>query len=206
MMTTQAPTLYVIRHGETDWNIESRMQGRRDIPLNTKGRDQAQAVGVLLNWLLPSPLALDFASSPLIRARETMEIVRAQLNLPGEQYRADERLAEISFGTWEGLRWDEIESLYPATFTRWKEDAFNFQFEKGESYAQAMLRLAYFREDLKRDTVLVAHAGIIRTLMSLYGCIPYEQAPHLLIPQGQVLMLRPESFCWLKGSQTPSGN
>lgn len=205
-MTAQAPTLYVIRHGETDWNVESRMQGRRDIPLNAKGREQAQAVGVLLDWLLPSPGALDFASSPLIRARETMEIVRAQLTLPPEQYRADERLAEISFGTWEGLRWDEIEGRYPEAFTHWRKDAFNFQFEEGESYAQALLRLAYFREDLKQDTVLVAHAGIIRTLMALYGCIPYEQAPHLLIPQGQVLMLRPESFCWLKGSQTPSGN
>jgi probable phosphoglycerate mutase len=205
-MSAQGPTLYVIRHGETDWNVQSRMQGRQDIPLNTKGREQAREMGTLLRWLLPSSETLDFVSSPLSRARETMELARAQLNLPCEQYRADERLAEISFGQWEGLRWADIERTYPAQFAHWREDPFNFQYENGESYAQTLLRIAYFRGDLQRDTVLVAHAGIIRTLMASYGCIPYAQAPHLTIPQGQILMLRNDAFCWLKGSQNPSGN
>jgi phosphohistidine phosphatase SixA len=101
------PTIYYIRHGETDWNVAGRLQGRHDVPLNTRGRSQAGHCGDILRDLFAregrDPADCDYVSSPLGRARETMELVRVPLGLPPEGYRLEERLAEIAFGDWEGF-------------------------------------------------------------------------------------------------------
>src|SRR6185436_12281492 len=100
------PTLYFVRHGETDWNRERRLQGQHDIPLNPLGRTQAQRCGALLQDLLAKgglPAAnYDYVSSPLGRARETMELMRSIMGLDPAAYRTDARLMEMSFGRWEG--------------------------------------------------------------------------------------------------------
>src|SRR5271167_211102 len=105
-------TLYFVRHGETDWNAERRLQGRRDIPLNALGRKQAARCGELLRNLLAvsgaTPRQFAFTASPLSRARETMEIVRTELGVPPRDYTTDARLAELSFGKWEGLTYKEV--------------------------------------------------------------------------------------------------
>src|SRR5438128_752952 len=106
------PTLYYIRHGETDWNAESRLQGQRDIALNALGRRQAAQSGDILRDLMErdgrAPADFDYVSSPLIRARATMELVRAGLGLDPTAYRIDPRLKEMSFGRWEGLTYSDL--------------------------------------------------------------------------------------------------
>src|ERR1700738_2430472 len=97
------PTLIFIRHGETDWNAEGRMQGQRDIPLNDTGRAQARRNGTAIKAAKPEAVDFDFLASPLSRSRETMEIVRAAMGLPPDGYATDDRLKELTFGTWEGL-------------------------------------------------------------------------------------------------------
>ena len=89
--------LYYIRHGETDWNRESRLQGQREVPINANGRAQARACGEILRDLIAREAETEFeyVSSPLGRARETMELVRATLGLAPATYRIDERLTEI---------------------------------------------------------------------------------------------------------------
>src|ERR1044071_3224224 len=105
------PLLYFVRHGETDWNRERRLQGQHDIPLNTLGRTQAQRCGALLKELLSksgTPVAdYDYVSSPLGRARETMELMRTAMGLDPAAYRTDARLMEMSFGRWEGFTYAE---------------------------------------------------------------------------------------------------
>src|SRR5262245_42093583 len=100
------PILYFVRHGETDWTRERRLQGQHDIPLNPLGRMQAQRCGALLKGLLAAdgltPPDYDYVSSPLGRARETMEIMRGVMGLDPSAYRTDARLMEMSFGRWEG--------------------------------------------------------------------------------------------------------
>ncbi|MEM8665125.1 MAG: histidine phosphatase family protein, partial [Pseudomonadota bacterium] len=92
-----------IRHGETDWNVEGRLQGQLDIPLNDTGRGQARRNGDALAAYLAAERLQDpdFIASPLSRSVETMAIVRDAL---GEDapFRTDERLREISFGDWSG--------------------------------------------------------------------------------------------------------
>jgi broad specificity phosphatase PhoE len=93
------PIVYFIRHGETAWNLERRLQGQHDIPLNALGRVQAARSGTILRDLLARNgrhgSEYDFVSSPLDRARETMELMRAELGLEPERYRTDARLMEM---------------------------------------------------------------------------------------------------------------
>ena len=74
-------TIYFIRHGETEWNAEARYQGQADIPMNARGRAQANRNGESLRPLLPAIATADYVASPLPRARETMEIVRGVMGL-----------------------------------------------------------------------------------------------------------------------------
>src|SRR6516165_742805 len=101
------PVLYYVRHGETDFNLEGRLQGRRDTELNAHGRRQAAECGLMLHELFvrdQRPAAnLVYMSSPLKRARQTMEVLRATLGLDPLEYDVDARLAEIAYGDWEGL-------------------------------------------------------------------------------------------------------
>jgi broad specificity phosphatase PhoE len=107
-----SPVIYYIRHGLTDWNVQQRLQGRHDVPLNPQGHAQAVRCGEILCDLLMragrAPRELDYVSSPLIRARKTMEIMRATLGLEPGRYRVDVRLAEIGFGEWEGLTYADV--------------------------------------------------------------------------------------------------
>src|SRR5215475_10386469 len=90
------PVIFYIRHGETDWNVTGRLQGRHDVPLNVRGRAQAMHCGDILRDIFAregrNVAKLDFVSSPLGRARTTMELVRAPLGLPTDDYRVDPRL------------------------------------------------------------------------------------------------------------------
>lgn len=99
-------TIYLVRHGETDWNAERRMQGQTDIPLNATGLRQAEACGSALN-------REDYdvvISSQLLRAHKTAEVINSFLELP---FVVMEDFAERSFGDAEGLTYDERNQLYP---------------------------------------------------------------------------------------------
>src|SRR5437868_4976899 len=95
---TPVSTLVFVRHGETDWNVEGRLQSQRDIPLNAKGRGQAKRNGAVIRYLIREAATFDFVSSPLSRTRETMEILRAAMALDPSAYEVDTRLLEITFG------------------------------------------------------------------------------------------------------------
>lgn len=92
-----APTIYYIRHGETQWNAEGKLQGQQDIPLNDLGRKQAANAGGILAGLFArdgrSETSLEFVASPLGRARSTMELVRSTLKLPPHDYAVDDGCA-----------------------------------------------------------------------------------------------------------------
>ena len=96
------PTIYYIRHGQTEWNALGRLQGAQDIPLNELGREQSAHAGHVLADLFrrdgENASSIGFVASPLGRARQTMDLVRGVLKLPLSGYAIDDRLREIGYG------------------------------------------------------------------------------------------------------------
>jgi broad specificity phosphatase PhoE len=190
--------LYYIRHGLTDWNIAGRLQGNRDIPLNQAGRAQAARCGHILGGVLVrdrrSIEDLDYVSSPLVRARDTMEIVRSTLGLAPAGYGIEPRLTEISFGEWEGLTYSEVMTRDPDIVARREADKWEFLPPGGENYRQLALRVGAWYATLERDTVVCAHGGTGRALVALLGIAPPEEAVHQEIDQSVVYVLAPNSL------------
>jgi probable phosphoglycerate mutase len=184
------PVLYYVRHGETDFNATQRLQGRRDTLLNARGRRQAGESGELLRDLFArdQKTADHFAyvSSPLMRARETMEILRATLGLDPLSYATDDRLMEISYGAWEGMTLPEIDAADPRALAEREQDKWDFAPPGGESYRELAARVGEWYASLVRDTVVAAHGGGVRVLMALFKVMPEEEATHAAIAQGVV--------------------
>jgi probable phosphoglycerate mutase len=192
------PTIYYIRHGETDWNVAGRLQGRRDIALNARGRAQAAHCGEVLRDLFGrdkrKPETLDYVSSPLKRASETMEAVRAALGLPAQGYRSDERLAEIAFGAWEGFTIAQLHERDPARIAQREHDKWHFVPPGGESYEMVAARMRAWYAGLARDTVVTAHGGSARGLIADLGIAKPAAAPLLDIEQGMVYVFEGETL------------
>jgi broad specificity phosphatase PhoE len=190
--------LYYVRHGLTDWNIAGRLQGHRDIPLNQAGRTQAVRCGEILRDLFAregrSATQYDHVSSPLSRARETMEIVRAMLGIAPTGYAIEPRLTEISFGEWEGLTYAEVMLRDPDIVVRREADKWEFLPPGGENYRQLAHRVGAWYASLERDTVVCAHGGTGRALVALLGIAAPAQAVHQEIDQGVVYVLAPHSL------------
>lgn len=184
------PVLFFARHGETDWNLERRLQGQHDIPLNDLGRQQASRCGLILRDLLArggrSPDDYDYVSSPLGRARETMELIRSRLGLDPCRYRTDMRLMEMSFGRWEGDTFAELQTREAAALAARERDKWGFVLPGGESYAQLVVRVRGWYESVERDTVVSAHGGVCRALMAHLGLVRPEVASMGDIGQGVI--------------------
>ena len=147
--------LYLVRHGETDWNRQRRIQGLTDIPLNETGRAQARATGMLLSrrdWD-------GIFASPLSRARETAEIIAAEVGLP-EPTLVD-ALVERNYGKAEGLDWLQVETNFPhGTVVPGRES----REQVGARVIPALMELAAGRQG--EALLIVSHGGAIRAVLN----------------------------------------
>ena len=184
------PTIYHIRHGETDWNVEGRLQGWRDLPMNARGLQQAAAAAGILQELFvregKSPQDFGYVSSPLTRATTTMRIVRTELKLPVEDFARDDRLREIGYGTWEGQTLREMQERDPVVFAERTANKWETAPPSGESYAELAARVKAWYATLTQDTVVAAHGGTTRVLMVITGAATTEEAADCPIKQGAV--------------------
>jgi probable phosphoglycerate mutase len=184
------PTIYYIRHGETSWNAEGRLQGVQDIVLNDLGRRQAAHAGRILADLLAcdgrDTAALSFVASPLIRARATMELARTELGLLPGDYALDSRLREIGYGVWEGSTLREAQAADPALYARRQVEKWTVSPPGGESYVDVQARMTDWYRSVTSDTVAVAHGGTARALMVALRFETPASAADLTIEQGAV--------------------
>jgi probable phosphoglycerate mutase len=192
-------TIFIIRHGQTDWNAEYRLQGQKDIPLNQTGRRQATENGVRLKRIAGDLAAYSFVSSPLQRARETMQRIRTAAGLDADGYAVDERLKEISFGDWEGWTNAEIAATDPGKIEDRYADKWDFipPGENGESYEILSWRVGSWLKDIDRPTVAVCHGGVIRCIFKLTGMLSKQTAADLDIPQDKILHYAGGRLDWL---------
>lgn len=159
--------LLLIRHGQTNWNLEQRFQGQSDIPLNETGRKQAQALAERL-----SAEQFDaIYSSDLQRATETAHIIRKS------GFQPDARLREVNFGDWEGLTYDEIKAKHPEPLAAWEADIFKNAPPNGETLEALSVRVQSMLDELREEhqdqrILIVAHGGVLQTLICLALMLP----------------------------------
>lgn len=175
--------LWLIRHGETDWNTQGRIQGSSDQPLNAVGLCQARRLGARLRGMRFDAVY----ASDLERARVT-----AATALPDAEVQLDERLRELAYGIFEGKAWIELNEAEAAVAAHWREDPYRRRVPGGESYDDLLARFAAFRAELPKSGAVAAfsHGGTIRS--ALYGVVgrPQDGAWRLRIDNTSITRLR----------------
>ena len=175
--------IYLIRHGETDYNKRKLFYGATDVPLNQTGVNQAVALREKLAWL---PVNLPVFTSKLLRAVETAELV-----FPDQKKIGLSSFNEKDFGCWEGLTADEIAEKYPEEWQSWLENPFEVTPPAAESFVHFRQRVLKGFDQLlqdNQDVVLVAHGGVLRVVVQ--ACFPEKDFWEIDITQGNYTVLQ----------------
>lgn len=194
-----SPLIYFVRHGQTAWNAEQRLQGQADTDINALGREQADRNGARLAELIGDPQSFDFVASPLRRTRETMERARKAMGLDPMAYRTDEQLVEVHFGDWQGYTFAELDALAPGSSEARGHDKWDFlpPGVQAESYEMLTARVRPWLAEIRQPTVCVTHGGVVRAIFRLIEAMPKSKAAALEIPQDRVLRLENGRLDWL---------
>jgi len=153
-----------VRHGETDWNRQKRVQGKRDIPLNSHGNSQAKALAKALNKLRPQAIY----ASPLSRAFVTAEIIAAEHGISPKPVVA---LAELDHGLWEGLTIEQVRADFPEQLALWLTQPQLLELPQGESLELLLKRALPALGEIRSQhqagetVIVVAHEAVNRTLL-----------------------------------------
>ncbi len=191
------PTIYLIRHGQTDWNARRRLQGQTEIHMNSFGRSQVRGNAEKLRALALDPLSFDYVSSPICRARETMQIIREILGLDKHDYRTDDRLKELDYGEFASHTWDELREIRPEDVMNRFDNPWSYVIPKGECYAQLSRRVLSWFHEVERNTIVAAHAGVSRVLQAFCNRYPEKDVAFLDAPQDRILVIEGGQLSWL---------
>ena len=171
--------LILIRHGETLWNTQLRMQGSLDSDLTPKGESQIEALG---EWMKEFPFDYLYCSDTP-RAHKTAEAIR---EFTGHNLNLDKRLREKNLGVFEGLTSEEARERYPETFQQFKTAGASYVIDQGESTQQLLKRALDAIEEIRdrhpqKVAVAVTHGGVVRVLMKHVLGIPLDAPTQFLI-------------------------
>ncbi|MEG2290642.1 MAG: histidine phosphatase family protein [Clostridium sp.] len=155
--------LFLIRHGQTDWNLKGKIQGSYDIELNDTGIKQAKELG---NKIIGENYKFSkIYSSSQIRAVRTSEILSETTNI---EYITIKGLEEINLGEWEGLSWTEVQAKYPVEYEEWYINRRYTKPPKGEAYEEMLERVitAIYKiiNENSNDVAIVTHSAVIMCL------------------------------------------
>jgi broad specificity phosphatase PhoE len=198
------PPIYFIRHGETDWNREGRIQGQIDIPLNDNGHQQAIAISRgLRNFLRNTRIDL-FVASPLTRTRQTMGYLLRDFDVPENRAETEPAMLELAFGIWEGHFFKDLKTnpQYPKKL----EDRFRWRPQDGESYEEGLERVRQWIGRIDGPTVIVAHGAIGRCLIGLVSDLPPAAIVKAPTPQGHFCRLEDGRIDWFDTEGRPAGS
>ena len=177
--------LFLIRHGQTSWNLEGRYQGNNDIELNQVGIKQAKLAAKYLS-------RVEFAniySSPLKRTLYTAEKIKGRRDL---EIKVRDDLKEMNFGKWEGMKFSEINEKYHRDYHNWLEDPYNNRPTDGENFKEITERTTaeigrIVSENTDGSSVaVVAHGGVILSLLVYWLQIPLARWKSIIQRQGAI--------------------
>ncbi len=190
---TPLPPLYILRHGETAWNAQGRLQGRLDSPLTDRGRAQAAAQGRIL-----ARLGLASAEARISPSGRTL--ATATIALPANMPRQlDPRLMEVDIGRWAGRTEAEIEAAHPNFVQDYDAHSWKFHAPGGETLADMTARCAAVLGAVFGPTILVTHGVTSRVLRCLALGMPPEALAELPGGQGVVHVII-EGRAWIEAA------
>lgn len=171
--------MYLIRHGETEFNVEGKFQGQSDSPLTEDGKDQIYQVARMLKMELGDDIHnWEIISSPLGRAMDSTKILCETLAYDLNKVQTDERLAEVSVGDWAGLYIEDIKAQWPRLLEGTNHYNWYFNSLGGERYADVEGRVKAFLESVKdkEKLIVVAHGVTSRIIRGLYQNLDKDEA------------------------------
>ncbi len=185
--------LYLIRHGETDWNVAKKVMGRTDIPLNSRGETQAKSLAEIMKNLKIDAIY----TSPQLRAKQTAEAIAQDANLT---INVEPALAEVDFPKWIGLTWDDLH-LDP-DYKRFHEGLGIGNEEKYETRHEIRTRTGRFvdlliQQNPRKNFALVSHADPIRAILNHVLAMPMEEFRRFRVAHAGLTVLVKDNDRWL---------
>ena len=177
------PELFLLRHGETEWNSAGRLHGQKNSSLTNFGKDQAFGQAEFIKELNLSSDTLIY-SSPLGRSLETAEIISAHCTL---DVRVDDNLSEVMMGEWQGLTWVEIENSYSDIIsTALNRFDASLMSPGGERYQSLLVRAKSFLVTINEPSIIVSHGVFLSVISGLLSNLSYVKTSRLHQTQGVV--------------------
>ncbi len=186
--------VYLVRHGQTEFNKHKRLQGWKDSPLSDEGKEHSRIMGDALKRFTFSQVWV----SPLGRARQTADIMRESM---GFEYDVTDDLREVSFGDWEGFTLPEIDEKYPGQWDSRQNDKWNYRPPGGESNKNAVARAIRIKNRIeetvrKHPVLIIAHFAINRLIISQCIGLQPEEVMRMNVPHTILYRLRYERDEW----------
>ncbi|CQR48234.1 Putative phosphoserine phosphatase 2 [Paraliobacillus sp. PM-2] len=186
--------LYFIRHGQTAWNLEGKIQGSKDVALNSKGIIQAEQLSekiVESNYKISK-----IYSSQQKRAIKTAEILSESINT---EYIVVNGLEEVNLGEWEGLTWEKAQEKYPLAFDEWFNNRRYTKPPQGESYQdmlnRVLITLQVIVNNNTEDVAIVKHSAVIMTLQCYITNTPFEDMTRFKTDNTSITEIDSELIC-----------
>lgn len=185
-------SVYLVRHGVTDWNRNGRLQGEAEVPLSREGKSQAKLLGLALRTLEPSRMFC----SPLGRALETAKTIREWHSI--KSFDIDARLSEIKFGNYSGMTLSEVDEREPGILKARDANRWDFSWPGGESFKDVDQRLRSFALDhlptasrlITEDVVIIGHETSNAVLMGIQSGLAREEILNLRQPNTIIYRIR----------------
>lgn len=189
--------VYLLRHGETEWNLDGRLQGQQDSPLTELGRRQAQLYGDLLAAIFAAGDLPHLQVSPLGRAQQTANLMRARFM--AAPYLVEPRLTEVGFGDWEGLTFDDIEQEWSELIDCHDDLDWLFEAPGGEGYDLAMARAESWLAGQAGSLIAVSHGLTSQLICSSYLGLNRRDVAAFTVEHGVIYHLHDGKIDTIRG-------